>query len=194
MLLRPIKPLSRPQARLITMFLRTPLALALAGPRPTTTMKALAALPVPLPDEALTRTLDELTAAKHQLKRWEQEADSVNESAFREKTAAQARVPSIDSGRALRLRVEAASLLDDVGHNVRTCYPYLITFAGTRPKPGSVPVTPRPPTPRFWTPPRNCCATSPGSSLLSPTRGSPPGSGDGDPGQARRRAQRPGFR
>ncbi|MER5905117.1 hypothetical protein ABT150_34400 [Streptomyces mirabilis] len=31
-ILRPIKPLSRPQARLISMFLRTPLALTLAGP------------------------------------------------------------------------------------------------------------------------------------------------------------------
>jgi hypothetical protein len=83
--LRPIKPLSRPQARLITTFLRTPLALALAGPRlATTTVEALSALPVPQPDEALTKALDELTAVKQQFKRWEQETDSVIESVFLE--------------------------------------------------------------------------------------------------------------
>ncbi|MEN8651680.1 hypothetical protein ABCR94_13890 [Streptomyces sp. 21So2-11] len=127
--LRPIKPLSRPQARLITMFLRTPLALTLSGPRlTTTTMKALSTLPVPQPDEALTKALDELTAAKQQLKRWEQQADSVIESVFQEKTAARARARVIDSGRALRLRVEAASLLDDLGHSVRTRFPYPIAY------------------------------------------------------------------
>ncbi|MFD3840246.1 restriction endonuclease [Streptomyces sp. NPDC058642] len=127
--LRPIKPLSRPQARLITMFLRTPLALTLAGPRlTTTTMQALSTLPVPQPDEALTKALDELTVAKQQFKRWEQQADSVIESVFLEKTAAQARARVIDSGRALRLRAEAASLLDDLGHSVRTRFPYPIAY------------------------------------------------------------------
>ncbi|MFB7112689.1 hypothetical protein [Streptomyces sp. NPDC056291] len=127
--LRPITPLSRPQARLISMFLRTPLALTLAGPRlAITSMEALAALPVPQPDEALTKALDELTAAKQQFKRWQQEADSVIESVFLEKTAAQARARVIDSGRALRLRAEAASLLDDLGHSVRTRFPYPIAY------------------------------------------------------------------
>ncbi|MFF5483457.1 restriction endonuclease [Streptomyces sp. NPDC012935] len=123
--LRPIKPLSRPQARLITLFLRTPLALTLAGPRlATTTMEALSVLPVPQPDEALTKALDEMTAAKQQFKRWEQEAESVIESVFLGKTAARSRARVIDSGRALRSRVEAASLLDDLGHSVRTRFPY----------------------------------------------------------------------
>ncbi|WP_146057731.1 hypothetical protein [Streptomyces sp. SM10] len=127
--LRPIKPLSRPQARLIAMFLRAPLALALAGPRPANiSMQALSTLPVPQPDEALTKALDELTAAKQQFRRWEQEADSVIESVFLEKTAARARARVIDSGRALRLRVEAASLLDDLGHSVRTRFPYPIAY------------------------------------------------------------------
>ncbi|WP_159329887.1 hypothetical protein [Streptomyces tendae] len=127
--LRPNKPLSRPQTRLITMFLRTPLALTLAGPRLViTSMETLFKLPVPQPDEALTKALDELTSAKQQFKRWEQEADSVIESVFLERTAALARVRVIDSGRALRLRVEAASLLDDLGHSVRTRFPYPIAY------------------------------------------------------------------
>ncbi|MEU6071065.1 restriction endonuclease [Streptomyces sp. NPDC047082] len=115
--LRPAKPLSRPQVRLITMFLRTPLALTLAGPRlANTTMEALFKLPVPQPDEALTKALDELTAAKQQF------------NVFLEKTAARARARVIDSGRALRLRVEAASLLDDLGHSVRTRFPYPVAY------------------------------------------------------------------
>ncbi|MFD5200475.1 hypothetical protein ACFWM7_10055 [Streptomyces sp. NPDC058375] len=128
-ILRPTTPLSRPQARLIAMFLRTPLALSLAGPRlATASMEALSTLPVPQPDEALTKALDELTAAKQQFKQWQQDADSVIESVFLEKTAAQARARVIDSGRALRLRVEAASLLDDLGHSVRTRFPYPIAY------------------------------------------------------------------
>ncbi|MGW7261080.1 hypothetical protein [Streptomyces sp. NPDC054834] len=111
------------------MFLRTPLALTLAGPRlANATMEALFKLPVPQPDEALTKALDELTAAKRQFKRWEQEADSVIEFVFLEKTAARARARIIDSGRALRLRVEAASLLDDLGHSVRTRFPYPVAY------------------------------------------------------------------
>ncbi|MFK4688198.1 hypothetical protein RKD22_001133 [Streptomyces pristinaespiralis] len=41
---------------------------------------------------------------------------------------ARARARVIDSGRALRLRAEAASLLDDLGHSVRTRFPYPIAY------------------------------------------------------------------
>lgn len=127
--LRPIKPLLRQQARFISLFLRTPLAVTLAGPGlAEATKEAMLGLSVPWPDEALTKALDELTATKHQLKLWEQEADSVIESVFLEKTAAKARARVIDSGRALRLRVEAASLLDDLSHGVRTRFPYPIAY------------------------------------------------------------------
>lgn len=52
------------------------------------------------------------------------EADSLLASVFLDRTAAAARSRIIASGRGLRLRVEAASLLDDLGHTVRTRFPY----------------------------------------------------------------------
>ncbi|MFI6004942.1 restriction endonuclease [Streptomyces sp. NPDC051366] len=125
--LRPAKGLEPQQVRFITMFLRTPLARKLAGPGSiNATARVLLSLPIPQPDEALSKALDDLAAAKQQFKDWETEAESVLESVFLEKTAALARSRVIKSGRALRLRVEAASLLDELGHTVRTRFPYPI--------------------------------------------------------------------
>jgi hypothetical protein len=127
--LRPAKALEPQQARLAVMFLRTPLALALAGPGSTiVTANLLTPLPIPQPDEALARALDDLAVVKQQLHDWETEAQTLLDSVFLEKSAALARQRIIGSGRSLRLRVEAASLLDDLGHTVRTRFPYPIAY------------------------------------------------------------------
>ncbi|MGW1259376.1 hypothetical protein ACWD5Q_30380 [Streptomyces sp. NPDC002513] len=168
--LRPIKPLSRPQSRLISMFLRTPLALTLAGPRlAITSMETLSALPVPQPDEALTKALDELTAAKQQFKRWEQEAESVIESVFLEKTAPKHALASSTPAAPCGCAPKQPPCSTTSGTASAPASPIPSPTAGARPRPASAPVTPRPPTPRSSTPPRNCCATSPSSSSPSPT-------------------------
>jgi len=127
--LRPHAGVEPQQIDLAVMFLRTPLARTLAGRSGLrVTARALRALPVPQPDEALAKAFDDLVAAREQLEGWQKEAEALMESVFAGKSAAQARSRIIDSGRSLRLRVEAASLLDELGHTVRTRFPYPIAY------------------------------------------------------------------
>lgn len=124
--LRPRADLDTQQLRFALLFLRTPLARTLIGRQVGLHLGSskLRALPIPQPDEALAKALDDVTAAKKHLESWQAEADSLLASVFLHKNADAARSRIIGSGRALRLRVEAASLLDDLGHTVRTRYPY----------------------------------------------------------------------
>lgn len=125
--LRPRADVEHQRIRFAIMFMRTPLARKLIG-RSGLHIRVgrLLALPVPQPDEALEKAFDDLNAARLQLKKWQEEADSLLESVFARRTPGEARSNIIKSGRALRLRVEAASLLDELGHTVRTRFPYPI--------------------------------------------------------------------
>ncbi|WP_159847600.1 hypothetical protein [Nocardia sp. CY41] len=112
-------------------FLRTPVALTLLNAALNNAQEVvqilatpLAEMVVPRPDQDLADALDGLDAAKDRLQRWQAQADEILTSVFRGDTPSEARRRIIESGRTLRLRVEAASLLDDLGHTVRTRFPY----------------------------------------------------------------------
>ncbi|MEU2032615.1 hypothetical protein [Nocardia amamiensis] len=112
-------------------FLRTPIAQTLLNSSVSRlrdsvqlTAASLAEMMVPRPDQDLADALDGLDAAKKRLQRWQAQADEILTSVFRSDTPSEARRRVIESGRTLRLRVEAASLLDDLGHTVRTRFPY----------------------------------------------------------------------
>ncbi|MFB7919451.1 hypothetical protein [Streptomyces sp. NPDC056061] len=127
--LRPCASTTPQQIRLVAQFLRTPLADRLVGRSSVhLTLKRLRELPVPQPDDALTTALDDLDTARHRLKTWATEAEALLESAFTHRTATQARERIIEQGRGLRLRVEAATLLDDLGHTVRTRFPLPVAY------------------------------------------------------------------
>ncbi len=124
--LRPRPGLDAQQRRFAVLFLGMPLARKLIGLQAGLYLggSKLRALPIPQPDEALAKALDDVTAARTRLEEWREEADSLLASVFLDRTAAAARSRIIASGRGLRLRVEAASLLDNLGHTVRTRFPY----------------------------------------------------------------------
>ncbi|MGV9617269.1 hypothetical protein [Nocardia xishanensis] len=88
------------------------------------TQKILAELVVPQPDQDLADALNDLETAKERLQQWQTQADEILASVFLIETPADARRKVIESGRTLRLRVDAASLLDDLGYTVRTRFPY----------------------------------------------------------------------
>lgn len=131
-------PVMRPRDRQATRdrdfalrFLRSPVALrllnaTLSSVRDWVRVRAapLAEMVVPRPDVDLADALDGLDAAKDRLHRWQAQADEILASVFDSDTPSGARRRVIESGRTLRLRVEAASLLDDLGHTVRTRFPY----------------------------------------------------------------------
>lgn len=129
--LRPRPSLDPSQADFALRFMRSPLArslLAAMSNRIRTDIQvsraALAGLSIPQPDRDLREALDDLEAAKQQLQAWCSEAEDILQSVFVDGSPAVARTRVIESGRALRLKVETASLLDDLGYTVRTRFPY----------------------------------------------------------------------
>ncbi|GAA1045173.1 hypothetical protein [Streptomyces murinus] len=127
--LRPKVPLEAHKLRFILLFLRSPMAgpmLAQAGVH--ILWRDLADLTLPQPDEALASALDNLEISKRRLEEWHSEADEVLQSVFLDQSAAQGRDRIVRSGQTLRLRVAAASLLDDLGHTVRTRFPYPVAL------------------------------------------------------------------
>jgi hypothetical protein len=117
-----------PQQRLLTvLFLRSPLAQTFAeslGRGIQLRGADLAEMHLPLPDEALAVALEHVVQAGERLEAWRHEADKLLQSVFLDDSAAAARARIVTAGRKLRLRTEAASLVDDFGYLVRTRFPY----------------------------------------------------------------------
>ncbi|MEB8342561.1 restriction endonuclease subunit S domain-containing protein [Streptomyces endophyticus] len=90
--------------------------------------KAIQDLPLPAPDEALVDALDELNEARRRTLAWHREATALRQSSFTDRDREAARQRIITEGRVLRLRVEAASQLDDDSYIYRTTLPYPIAL------------------------------------------------------------------
>lgn len=89
---------------------------------------ALQRLPVPVLDETLRVSFEDLARGQRELREWADEVDSVLADLFDRQTPAEARRALLDGGRSLRQRVEAGRILSDLGNTVRTRYPYPIAF------------------------------------------------------------------
>ena len=127
--LRPRVGVSETQIELLRLFLGTPLAKTLVMPDDPIhiPLSALRELQVPQPDRALASAIDDLKSAADQLNEWRSEATSILESVFvGEPRSARSRL--LESGRQLRMRAQAGSLVDDFSHAVRTRYPFPIAF------------------------------------------------------------------
>lgn len=124
--------LEAPQRSLILQFLRSPLARTLAaaavGGGSRLNRTALKELHLPQPDEALSAALNDLTEAVERFEVWRSEAEELLQSVFLDDSAKAARARIVRSGLTLRLRKEAASLLDDDGYIVRTRFPYPVAY------------------------------------------------------------------
>lgn len=129
---RPSRALSREQRLLALIFLRSPLArtfLAAEGSEGMLVLsKALGEILIPQPDAVLSAALADLADAAERLEEWKDDASALLNSVFLDDVASVARARLIDSGRNLRLRVEAASRLDDFGHVVRTRFPHPVAY------------------------------------------------------------------
>jgi hypothetical protein len=127
--LRPRDGLTAEQRLFVKLYLQSSLALALTYGTELKghiqlNLASLRELVLPLPDRALATALDHVLAAKERLERWRDDADALLRSVFLDEDSSAARARVIDAGRKLRLRVEAASLVDDFGQFVRIRFPY----------------------------------------------------------------------
>jgi hypothetical protein len=85
-------------------------------------------LHLPQPDQALSAALNDLAEAAERFEAWHSAAEALLQSVFLDDSAKAARARIVESGRTLRLRKEAASLLDDNGYIVRTRFPYPVAY------------------------------------------------------------------
>jgi hypothetical protein len=132
LVLRPRLATGQHQRRLTLLYLKTTLARRLAtASQPSgvhVTASSLAELAVPQPDHALSQALDELDSAQHQFALWSAEAAELLNTVFRSDSAAKARQRLVQSGQQLRLRADAAKLIDDFGYTIRTRFPHPIAL------------------------------------------------------------------
>ena len=125
------------QRQFVILYLQSPLALALTfssqlGGAVQMSRANLRELIVPVPDRALATALDHVVTAKERLQRWRDDADALLRSVFLDEGSVAARARVIGVGRKLRLRVEAASLVDDFGQFVRMRFPYPVAYRWRR--------------------------------------------------------------
>ena len=131
--LRSKKRLTAPQRLVTLQFLRSPLARTLVN---ASSIKdsarlhhgALKELHLPQPDDAMSAALNDLTDAAQRFETWRADAEALLQSVFLDDSAKAARARIFRSGRILRLRSDAASLLDDESYTVRTRFPYPIAY------------------------------------------------------------------
>ena len=129
--LRPKRPLSAPERILILGFLRSPLArqfAAAAGNLANLSRDALREVHLPQPDEALSAALEDLARSATLFARWRDEAQALLDSIFADDSAAGTRSRIVGTGRKIRMRSEAAALLDDAGYTFRTTFPYPVAY------------------------------------------------------------------
>jgi hypothetical protein len=128
--MRPKVSLSAHEVRFVQGFLRTPLAKKLAAEGPgdiRVRRPLLAALDVPQPDETLTATLDDLADAARRMRDWADEAEAILDSALLDEPVI-ARERLLATGRNLRMRSDAARLLDSFDHGIRTRFPHPLAY------------------------------------------------------------------
>ncbi|WCN83838.1 hypothetical protein [Micromonospora sp. LH3U1] len=129
LILRPRAGVSDTQIELLRLFLGTSFAktLVMLDNPMHIPLTGLRELRVPQPDKALTSAIKDLKHAAGQLEAWRSEATSLLETVFLDEPRS-ARSRLLESGRRLRMRTQAASLVDDFPYAVRTRYPYPIAL------------------------------------------------------------------
>lgn len=131
--MRPLRSLSEPDKLLALLYLRSPfarkVAVAFSGDAGIRThLSTIGTLQVPQPDEALKSALFDLSQATERFDLWRSEAKALLESTFVDESAKSARARLVRAGQTLRLRADAAALLDDDAHVIRTRYPFPIAY------------------------------------------------------------------
>lgn len=130
--LRP-KPSITPQEReLLIAYLRSERALEFLQARGmmglNLTPKQLEELPVPVPDDEITASLRSLDEAIAKFDLWKRDAEKARSCLFELESAKDARLHILSTGRITRQRAEAAALIDDISHRIRTRYPHPIAY------------------------------------------------------------------
>ncbi|MBD2471717.1 hypothetical protein [Nostoc sp. FACHB-145] len=85
-------------------------------------------LPIPLPDKDLSIAIQSLNEAVKQFEKWKTEAEQARNQIFKFASAQDTRLHLLTVGRQARQREEAAKLVDDLKHRIRTRFPHPIAY------------------------------------------------------------------
>lgn len=126
-LMRPSRSLSDDERTFIVAYLQSGRAWRLyeaQGGTRELDSEALGRLPVVLPTELVRLTLAEIDSARTRLRRWDSELEDARKRLFDIDTTAGGLASVLNLGRRARQRVFAGGRVDDLGHRVRTQFPW----------------------------------------------------------------------
>lgn len=132
--LRPRSDLSVEDRLVARLFLASALARRILGATGTLgghfriSQSELRELPIPQPDQTMSKALQDLSSVSKQLRIWAEDADAIIRSIFRDSGAQQAKRRILSEGRQVRLRADAATELDDFSHIIRSRFPYPLAY------------------------------------------------------------------
>lgn len=133
--LRPEKPMSSEERDVLLAYLRSSQAfefLQAQGIGINLDYKVLQNLPVPVPDETLILSIRSLNQASQQFASWraeiEQERDRLFTTFEEYAPVKEARSNLLSVGRLMRQRLEAASMVSDFRHRIRTQFPHPLAY------------------------------------------------------------------
>lgn len=129
--LRPHRPLDRREMDFLLAYLRSSACLTfLKAHGFTMSLKArmLENLPVPIADQGLQHAVEHLGNAASQFRAWADELEAARGMLFDSESIQKARSNALSAGRLGKQRHEAAVLVSDFAHRVRTRFPHPIAF------------------------------------------------------------------
>lgn len=130
-LIRPKATTSVEERDVMFAYLRSPHAaeyIRTLGHSHTLVAFVLADMPIPVPDKALSIALNSVNKSIDQFNSWADEATRARNTLFEFSSVGEARSQILSTGRVLWRRIEAANLVSDFRHRVRTLFPHPIAF------------------------------------------------------------------
>lgn len=137
-IIRPHPSLSLPQRQVLLSYLRSPIGYRLAGAKQgpsqiagaiRISLHVVADFPVPIADEDLSSSIDQLSAAKSAFREWIEEIDKEANAIIEESTATGSRTRLLNAGRLARQRHRAAEQVNTLDYRIRTQFPHPLAFA-----------------------------------------------------------------
>lgn len=137
-IVRPHPTLSPAQRMVLLAFLRSPIGYRLVDAKQTSS-RFLGALrimphvlkdfPVPIADEELSSSLEQLESAKSAFTSWIQQIERESNAIIEEATAAGSRARLLNAGRLARQRHRAGEQVEELDYRIRTQFPHPLAYA-----------------------------------------------------------------
>lgn len=129
--LRPRRPLDRREKDFLLAYLRSSACLTFLKAHGFTMSlrpRMLEDLPVPIADQGLQHAVEHLGNAATQFRTWAEELEAARGMLFDSESIQKARLNALSAGRLGKQRHEAAVLVSDFAHRVRTRFPHPIAY------------------------------------------------------------------